>query len=791
MVGNSLRWAGLALAASALATGAFVQMRIGQPRPPDQELWQLVPVASHDIAPDLLAEARRPESPGVLLHRHLQIVPRGVEDIRSGAITFSAVLGEGASLHAFFGASVDGRHGVHGPSLFLAQAAVPELFHVVGKAMDRRSCAFKPPLPTGEAADVTIKLRGSTAEMVVRSAQGTSRATCPVTAGGKQMGFRAGQAAVVLDAVRVKDAEGRLLFKQHSAAGPARRLVVAALTLVLLLLAWLADGRLSAWLLGRGWRAGLVFSAWTSLPLVTLPLLPLLDLGALAHGLRLGRTSTSALGLGLVLVLWALVRAVALLLRSRRLRCRERLPRARLPLARIFKQRLALMWVGAAGAHAVLLAALVLLSGRGCLAAAGLEAASALDAAATLVAALALPLASWTMLRWLAPGHAQRLLAAEALSWAPSLLAAALALALLAAGAVETWNTAAHLLAAVAASLTFKLILLQVNARATRHVNWASLACVLLLALAAEGTARQTYLDVAWSGAPAGRLRAHDTLGWSRAGKEFDHILNTQRHSSYPEEFFPVAFSPRSKEGATRIVCMGGSSTGGAFQMDSLDTFFPADLQRLLDSAAGPGRYEVLNQGVGGWNTFHIRLYLEQFVDRLRPDILILYVGHNDIMTTGALTYREHWTRYRRQHSSLKGVMEVLDRSRLVVGYKSLLEAIRAGPAGRRGTVSHVPVKDARENFERIFALAQKHDAKVVLASEAINTRAPTLVAYRQMQAEVARVHGQHYLDANGALWKLRQEDLFLDRNHLTHRGHKRVAKLLRSFLEERGLVPK
>ena len=779
----------IAVALVAAAAGAFVQLRLGQPRPPDPARWLLVPVSPHELPPDLMAEAGYPDHPGLLLAGSLQIAARGVDGRGDQTIRFSATLAEGATLHTFFGArGLAGRDQVSGTSLFLSRISPPELFQVQGPRLTRLPCAVSPRTGPG-LVQVTIELRGVDANIAILSAGHTSHISWKLDPGsGRQVGFRVSQAAVVLGSVRVEDARGELLLEHQASGGIGQRLVVAALTLGAVLLLWLLEAALFGWLLGRGMRAGLVLAAWTALPLLLLPLLFWADMGALAHGLRLARTSTLALRLGLVVSLVTLVRALALLIHSRRLRCREReLEAPPAPLMRLLSHRQVQVSGLALAAHGVCLTALALTQERGVLAAVGLEAAPVWEALATLAAALAVPWASLLLGRWLVPGHGVKLAAVEALSWAPSLAAGALALALTAAGALQWWNTPAHLLAAALASLVFKLLFLQVNARAVRCcVNGLSLACVLLIALAAEGTARLTYLDRAWSPTPPGRLRAHASLGWSRADKEFDYIINKKRPTRYPRDSYPVAFPGRAAGGATRIVCLGGSSTGGAFQMDDLDSFFPAELQRYLDRRAGRGRYEVLNQGVGGWNTFHIRLYIESAITRLRPDILILYVGHNDIMTTGSETYRQLWNRYRMQRSSLKGVVDVLNGSRLFVGYRTLLEALRHGPGGER--VSHVPLNDARDNLERIIQVAGA-GTHVVLLSEAINTADQTLVSYRRMLADVAARHRQHFLDTNGLFWKARQDDLFLDRNHLSQRGHRRLARWLGELLVAQKLV--
>jgi lysophospholipase L1-like esterase len=84
-----------------------------------------------------------------------------------------------------------------------------------------------------------------------------------------------------------------------------------------------------------------------------------------------------------------------------------------------------------------------------------------------------------------------------------------------------------------------------------------------------------------------------------------------------------------------RVLCVGDSHTYGAgvAEPDS----YPAHLQRFLDERA-PGRYSVLNLGVPGMSTRQVLNRLPLNVDRLSPDLVIVWCGINDAWNLSELS---------------------------------------------------------------------------------------------------------------------------------------------------------
>jgi lysophospholipase L1-like esterase len=253
--------------------------------------------------------------------------------------------------------------------------------------------------------------------------------------------------------------------------------------------------------------------------------------------------------------------------------------------------------------------------------------------------------------------------------------------------------------------------------------------------------------------------------------------MDDGEHRAYPDRGYPAAYAAPGDR--RRIVAMGGSTTGGAFQNDDLSEFYPA----VLESRLGGG-YEVVNQGVGGWTTFHVRRYLDDHIDALAPDILTLYIGHNDLLTPVPVPLADLYAA-RAANPRLKELSERLRSVLLYQGFRYLLTSLR--PAGRRVAV---PVEDAEDNVRAIVAQVGARSGHVVLMSEGLSPDPTPLAEYNAMLARVAAgSDGVSYLDMAGALQSAHGRRYFVDDCHLSENGHRFVADRLADHLRDEGLI--
>lgn len=286
--------------------------------------------------------------------------------------------------------------------------------------------------------------------------------------------------------------------------------------------------------------------------------------------------------------------------------------------------------------------------------------------------------------------------------------------------------------------------------------GWNALSLVLVAATfgALEYALRWTAAQDAWS------VQAAE--GAAAISEQFT-LLEAGDHTRYPSVGYPVAFAPKS---GPRVVCLGGSSTGGAYQNDDLRDFYPAKLKTSAD---------VVNQGVGAWNSFHIRLYLQAHHADLQGDVYTLYLGVNDALQAPAdmnTLYAAH------QAGSLAPTTVDL---RLFQGFRLLV-------LGLRGKTAAVPPDHFEANLTAIAEIVAP--AKVLLLTEAVQPRPEGFAPYKEaMQAVAASEANVQFADAAVALQRLGGIG-FLDQNHLTEFGHRELASFIDTELARRQWPP-
>jgi len=325
--------------------------------------------------------------------------------------------------------------------------------------------------------------------------------------------------------------------------------------------------------------------------------------------------------------------------------------------------------------------------------------------------------------------------------------------------------------------------ILWANRNAVRGFNGLSLLLAVVLLGGVEVAVAHSRSAAGWQAASAWAQRTRALAAAQvaviedpadAAGASFA-ALQAARPTAYPSRGYPVAFGP--KRAPTRIVAFGGSSTGGAWQFDDLSAFYPARLDALL----GPD-VEVVNQGVGGWTSFHVARYAEQRLAELAPDVVTLYAGNNDSAAGYPATIAELYARW--SGPGRAGPLQrLLERSAIL----RWLRQLRAAPAPEGG-VPAVRPDELADNLTTLLAACRAQRASLVLIAEANVGDNPALAPYREVMTVTAAAEPDTwYLDGNALLSG--HPELFLDNVHLSEAGHQRLAEALADFLLDHELV--
>ena len=228
-----------------------------------------------------------------------------------------------------------------------------------------------------------------------------------------------------------------------------------------------------------------------------------------------------------------------------------------------------------------------------------------------------------------------------------------------------------------------------------------------------------------------------------RFGRE-KYVVNslvTRRYFSLSDDLIPEAadeaFDFEKRPGALRVFCLGGSTTAGfPFEVNAT---FPFQLQYRLREALQNNYVEVVNLGISAINSYTV-LDLMPEILALAPDVLIIYMGHNEFY--GALGSAST----QRLIGGSRGFIRfylTLRKFRLVQLLESLIAQISSAGStapdapnrslmqtlAGENTISYdsdlyrTTVENFRENLSEILLMARKQGIAVLTSTLVSNLR--------------------------------------------------------------------
>jgi lysophospholipase L1-like esterase len=267
---------------------------------------------------------------------------------------------------------------------------------------------------------------------------------------------------------------------------------------------------------------------------------------------------------------------------------------------------------------------------------------------------------------------------------------------------------------------------------------------------------------------------------------------------------------PNKPAGTYRILSLGESSTMG-LGVAAEETYTKC-LERTLRGTCPERGVEAINAGTFGWNSFQDLAFLRTEGVYLAPDMVLLYVLHNDLTEhvpeSFDREYRERMGWKPKKSSprrfvltdrgkvslihSLQGPLSVLSHSAL---FRFLSATVAGGFHGGRGSSKHVRVTidERRENLEEIARFCGEHGARLVLLVPPLPGYHPLRRwlgdCYGQDLRDMAREHADVLLlDLNERLDREDPAAFYLPDNvHPSVYGHRRIGEEIARFLAERA----
>lgn len=267
--------------------------------------------------------------------------------------------------------------------------------------------------------------------------------------------------------------------------------------------------------------------------------------------------------------------------------------------------------------------------------------------------------------------------------------------------------------------------------------------------------------------------------------------------------------------GTYRIIVQGSSTTEGA-GVEKDEDVWSSFLEQDINQAGLPYKVEVINAGIGGTTTFGMLKNFEQELIHYNPNMLILYIGHNDqSYFRGPFTEKEMFLFVKQGQIknvvNATGILETGDegavdakritlKTQIFLSQFSLYRLLRRQILDVRSVnrvfydaalsrKSSVPPEDFISNLEIFNALCKKNGITFLIFGEACRC---DLSQYKKLMDQTAKNSGVFYLDANQKIGdcNLKDEELFTDFLHLTPKGNECIAGIISGALFRNHLLP-
>lgn len=283
--------------------------------------------------------------------------------------------------------------------------------------------------------------------------------------------------------------------------------------------------------------------------------------------------------------------------------------------------------------------------------------------------------------------------------------------------------------------------------------------------------------------------------GYQGQGYGTDVHINS---AGFRDREYPLRKSP----GVFRILCLGDSTTFG-FCVPIELTYHSILEERLNQDSRPPDVHcEVINGGVTGYSSQQCLLMYECRGRKLRPDLVLLNVGANDLIEKSHLSDSE----------LLRGPTPSLVRS--IDDGLSNLHSYRAlhrlvwGPTegehyehGKR-KVPRGGLEAFKQNIAKLEEFCRMDGCQLVLISFTYCGQIPWSGNYAHYDAVIPRyrealeavAHERHIPLVTVPTLTERSTTpnyhLFMDKFHPTPGGHRLLARAIQDFLQDRGLLP-
>jgi len=250
---------------------------------------------------------------------------------------------------------------------------------------------------------------------------------------------------------------------------------------------------------------------------------------------------------------------------------------------------------------------------------------------------------------------------------------------------------------------------------------------------------------------------------------------------------------PEKEKTKLRVLCIGASTTANNISDGHIDYSYPSILQEYLGD-----KYEVLNCGIGGWTSADILINFQLNLLKLKPDVVVLYHGYNDLQYHLMQNIQTDYSHGRRNLgeviNNIKNVSR-LPKIKIWHSYEYIKDKI-FGTGNVRNDVlklinklpidylkSYKSLDIEKDILENIFILCKHHKIKLVTSSFVYYNYKQDMVSNKlqkgvELENEniktLSKQYKATYIDNDNIVPKI--NEYFVDSMHFTPKGMNLLA---------------
>jgi len=194
-----------------------------------------------------------------------------------------------------------------------------------------------------------------------------------------------------------------------------------------------------------------------------------------------------------------------------------------------------------------------------------------------------------------------------------------------------------------------------------------------------------------------------------------------------------------------RIFCVGDSSTFG-ITVDQVQTY-PAQLQSILNErSSGTERYRVINGGCAGFTSFQAVRFMERWVKKLKPDLIIYSIGFND--STLARDEDKDVDYHKNVFAWLQRAF-YSSNTFVLINQLTIINVMLAGKKKRaEPTCIRVRLSDYGSNLKRSVQIAREYGAMIIFCPITV------VPQYMGVMHKVAAEYNVPIVETEESLWR-------------------------------------